>query len=78
MEGPRVGIAYIMPIRLHGWQVVGARATYLHTCKRRAVKFKPYSSLSKVLSSDRGLGLEARTETAVLGSLKTIVNSRAY
>ena len=30
-------------------------------------------SLSKVLSSDRGLGLEARTETAVLGSLKTMV-----
>ena len=26
-------------------------------------------SLSKVLGSDRGLGLEARTETAVLGSI---------
>ena len=31
------------------------------------------TSLSKVLGSDRGLGLEARTETAVLGSLKTVV-----
>ena len=32
-----------------------------------------HTSLSKVLGSDRGLGLEARTETAVLGSLKTVV-----
>ena len=31
------------------------------------------SSLSKVLGSDRGPGLDARTETAVLGSLKTVV-----
>ena len=30
-------------------------------------------SLSKVLGSDRGPGLDARTETAVLGSLKTVV-----
>ena len=31
------------------------------------------ASLSKVLGSDRGPGLDARTETAVLGSLKTMV-----
>ena len=31
------------------------------------------TSLSKVLGSDRGPGLDARTETAVLGSLKTVV-----
>ena len=30
-------------------------------------------SLSKVLGSDRGPGLDARTETAVSGSLKTVV-----
>ena len=32
-----------------------------------------HTSLSKVLGSDRGPGLDARTETAVLGSLKTVV-----
>ena len=34
-------------------------------------------SVSKVLSSDRGLGLKAETETAVPGSLKTTVLERA-
>ena len=32
-----------------------------------------FTSLSKVLGSDRGPGLDARTETAVLVSLKTVV-----
>ena len=35
-------------------------------------------SLSKVLSSDRGLGLEDRTRTAVSGSLKTLVLKITY
>ena len=45
--------------------------TFYSTC--RPTLYCVYNSLSKVLGSDRGPGLDARTEPAVLGSLKTVV-----